>query len=269
LKKTNPQRAQQIHAACNTHPIDTTQIWPDLDTISCWTDGVSAGFIPQLQHQFPHVFIQGKGLLATEGVVTIPLSDAPSPVLAVNSGFYEFLDENNTLRQSHELEQGKQYQLILTNDSGLYRYNLGDSVQMQGNYPAGSDAPMLQFIGRGNHTSDICGEKLTDAFVANALSTVDGFAMLSPCQTSTPHYQLVVSDNTVTESAIDLALSKNPQYRYAREIGQLDSVQLKLIPDALQRYLQYQLKKGQQAGDIKPPALVTDANTIKAIVGTA
>ncbi len=269
LKKTNASRAQYIQTACHSHPIDTTTIWPGLDTISCWTDGVSAGFIAQLQQLFPHVLIQGKGLLATEGVVTIPLSDAPSPVLAVNSGFYEFLDENNTLRQSHELQQGNQYQLILTNDSGLYRYNLGDLVQMQGNYPAGSDAPMLRFIGRGNHSSDICGEKLTDAFVASALITIDGFAMLSPCQTSKPYYQLVVSDNTVTTDAIDLALSQNPQYHYARKIGQLGSVRLKLIPDALQRYLQHQLEKGQQAGDIKPPALVTDANVIKAIVGTA
>jgi hypothetical protein len=103
LKRSNRFRAQQIHTACQTHPIDTTQIWPELDTISCWTDGASAGFLSQLKQLFPHVLIQGKGLLATEGVVTIPLSDAIAPVLAVNSGFYEFLDEDNTIKQSHAL----------------------------------------------------------------------------------------------------------------------------------------------------------------------
>jgi len=265
LNKFNPKRAKQINAACQSHPIDTRQIWPDLDTISCWTDGASAGFLAKLKQLFPQAFIQGKGLLATEGIVSIPLSDAPAPVLTANSGFYEFLDENNTVRQSHELVQGKEYQVIITNDSGLYRYNLGDNVSMEGYY---HNAPMLRFKGRCNHTSDICGEKLTDAFVADALSNVDGFAMLSPYQTTKSCYLLIVSDSNILADGIDSSLSKNPQYRYAREIGQLGPVEIRVIPDAMQHYTHHQMQKGQQLGDIKPPALNTDATTLDAILNT-
>ena len=54
---------------------------------------MSARFLPELRALFPGVEIQGKGLLATEGVISIPLMGRPAPVPAVTSHFLEFLDE--------------------------------------------------------------------------------------------------------------------------------------------------------------------------------
>ena len=58
----------------------------------------------QLRELFPQVEIQPKGLLATEGCVSFPLTRRPAPVLAVRSHFFEFqeIDAPERLRLAHE-----------------------------------------------------------------------------------------------------------------------------------------------------------------------
>src|SRR5207249_3743354 len=50
-----------------------SDLWPKLRLISCWTSAGAARFVGEVKERFPGVTIQGKGLLATEGVVSIPL----------------------------------------------------------------------------------------------------------------------------------------------------------------------------------------------------
>jgi hypothetical protein len=47
----------------------------------------------------------------------------------------------------------------------------------------------------------------------------------------------------------------NPQYLYARRLGQLGPVQPRLIPEPLKRYVQSALGHGQRLGNVKPPVL--------------
>src|SRR5207253_1141539 len=61
-------------------PIPWDQLWPALKLLSCWTDGSSGLFVDSLSRRFPGVLLQGKGLLATEAPITIPLIYAPAPV---------------------------------------------------------------------------------------------------------------------------------------------------------------------------------------------
>ncbi len=243
---------------------DTKIIWPELDTISCWTDGSASSFIPEMQVLFPHAFIQGKGLLATEGVMTIPVNKAKAPVLAVASGFYEFMDEHGHFKLAHELKKNEIYGILLTNDSGLYRYNLGDKVCVEGYFHS---APELSFVGRGEHYSDLCGEKLSDDFVVTTFSkfkTLNGFRYLYPAMSPQPHYVLVTDINVEIDlNQLDKALCGNPQYQYARKMGQLGFLQYKVVPDIMQRYTQWQYLQGRSIGDLKPPSLITDNNLIR------
>ncbi len=266
LARQNPARAKNINKAFEYDQIDTQCIWPKLDTISCWTDGGSSGFLPALKNLFPHAHIQGKGLLATEGVASIPLATMEAPVLAVNSGFFEFLGDDSKVRRSHELQQGECYELVLTNDSGLYRYRLGDRIEIKGHCFV---VPVFSFIGRGDRVSDICGEKLTEAFVADVLSGTEGFATLLPVQSTSSHYVLVTSNTEIDAGDIDHLLSQNPQYQYARTLGQLGEIRKLLVPDAMQRYVDFRLSKGQRLGDIKPPRLETDISALEALTSTA
>src|SRR6185369_1456475 len=98
--------------------------------------------------------IQSKGLLATEAFVSIPW-EAQHPV-AVMSHFFEFASANGEILLAHELRHGETYSVIVTTAGGLWRYRLGDLVEVDGLAAA---TPSLRFLGRGTSVTDLCGEK--------------------------------------------------------------------------------------------------------------
>jgi len=235
--------------------------WPMLDTISCWSSSTSERYAAELQRRFPGVHIQGKGLLATEGAVTIPLAGADAPVLAVDSGFYEFEAENGDVALPWELETGRSYNVVMTTDAGLYRYRIGDRVRVAGWVEA---SPCLEFIGRAGADSDLCGEKLSGQFVEEALGDLPGFAYLVPLSEPRPAYLLVVDAAAASSSHVpslaedaDHRLMKNPQYRYARDMGQLAAIETLQIENPIGVYKDICRDAGQILGDIKPVAITS------------
>ena len=50
-------------------------------------------------------------------------------------------------------------------------------------------------------------------------------------------------------------LTRNPQYAYARELGQLSGLAVLSVVDPLRAYTGIVMAEGVRLGDIKPPAL--------------
>ncbi len=239
-----------------------TRLWPQLAVISCWDQAAAKPYAAALRRAFPIVRVQGKGLLATEGLVTIPFGDAAMPVLAVDSGFYEFVDAAGTAWLAGDVIPGHDYEVLLTNDSGFYRYAIGDRVRVHG-FVGG--APTLEFIGRTGGGSDLCGEKLTETFVGDALHALAlRFAMLAPSAHAPPGYVLLLDaaevdavDAARLAARVDDALAANPQYAYARQLRQLAPVRPLRCGHPATRWLDLCRQRGQRLGDIKPVALCT------------
>jgi hypothetical protein len=262
--KPKPQRALEIEQALSGTQIDTQQLWPKLKLISCWTSAGARHFAESLHRQFPHVQMQGKGLLATEGAVTIPLSSYEHPVLAIRSAFFEFIDSHGNSRLCDELMVDELYQVVMTTYGGLYRYNLGDCVRLRG---WAKQTPQLEFVGRAGLVSDLCGEKLTEDFVALRITMCNGFAMLAPSTKSVPHYTLFLdaeqhSVSQASELAIrlDELLGDNPQYAHARRLRQLGPVRARRVAHPLKCYEMEALGCGQRLGDIKPAVLRSEVD---------
>jgi hypothetical protein len=235
---------------------DTKVLWPDLKLVSCWADASSLPFFQELKLRLSHASFQGKGLLATEGVVTIPSGDG-YPLLASDSGFFEFLDKNGASRLAQELEDDARYEVVMTTSGGLYRYRTGDCVVCKG---YSGTIPKLKFVGRYGLVSDLVGEKLTEEFVADCLDDIPGFRMLVPKQGLRPGYVLVLDarNHSALEGAAGLVedrLRKNPQYAYARDIGQLGAVELLFAREPLDGYIMRIVNQGVRMGDVKIPAL--------------
>jgi hypothetical protein len=240
-------------------PEPPKRIWPRLGLISCWGDAHAALSLPELARAFPEVEIQPKGLLATEGFVTIPF--AGRWPLAIRSHFFEFLpEEGGDSRFAWELEGGGIYSVVLTTGGGLYRYRLQDKVRVEGFVER---TPSLRFLGKEGHVSDLRGEKLHESFVAGVLARVferigiaPRFAMLAPDKNQ---YVLYLESETVPTGLadeIDAELAANPQYRLCRALGQLAPVRLQKVgPGAYGRYLEECRRRGQRWGDVKPLAL--------------
>ncbi len=231
----------------------------DPAVISCWDQASSRPYAEELRRRFPRARVQGKGLLATEGVVSIPLEGLQWPVLAVDSAYFEFVDETGRAHEAADLEPGTEYELLMSTEGGLYRYAIGDRVRVHG---YAGEAPMLEFLGRTAGVN-LCGEKLTEAFVIQALAPLGlKFALLSPLPEDKAGYSLTVDAAEVPpESAAPLAqdaeraLAANPQYAYARRLGQLVPLVVVRRERPLEAWERGRLSHGQRFGDIKPPAL--------------
>jgi hypothetical protein len=121
--------------------------------------------------------------------------------------------------------------------------------------------PELHFLGRCDLTSDLVGEKLDESFAAQCLDGVPGFGMLAPVQGATPHYTLIIAREvaarmtTAQFDAVESRLNANPQYAYARKLGQLAPLTLTSHPDPLGVFTAHASMR-QRLGDVKVPALL-------------
>jgi len=263
--KAQPERARKLQQTLKDEGrLSTKALWPRLRLISCWTDGAAQQSIQDISAIFPGIHIQGKGLLATEGVATIPWIDANGCLPALTSHFFEFLPGNGGVtRLVHELEMGVEYSLVMTTSGGLYRYRLGDRVRVEGFY---KDIPILKFSGRDDGVSDLRGEKLSPAFVQACLDTSLAvsevsvcFAMLAPLHQSPAGYVLYVESSSNPRDLgllMESELRANPHYEYCRSLGQLRELMVYWVRrNAHQTYLNRCVEMGQRAGGVKPTCL--------------
>jgi GH3 auxin-responsive promoter len=265
----DPDRARLIDRALTRRPIDTQLIWPRLDTVSVWADGASRFYARRLQEMLPHARLQPKGLLATEGAVTTPCGDS-WPVPALTSTFLEFIDTTGRPLLCDQLREGESYRVVMTTPGGFYRYDLGDRLRCRG-HAAG--LPLLEFVGR-DAASDLVGEKLSEHFVSDVLSSDESMcsvdSCLAPRAAARPFYELLVEakDDRALEpmaALVDERLCANPQYAYARAVGQLGPVVSRAVDGLLDRYMRAQTLRGRRLADIKPPTLIDDAGIYAAL----
>lgn len=257
----SPQRAREVESYLSEAHMKLTDLWPQLSVVSCWGDAEAAPEFQQLERKFPDVAFQKKGLLATEGVITIPRAGAAN-VAAILSHFLEFLDDQGRPHLVHEVEQGAEYSVVMTTSGGLWRYRLGDRVRVTGFLRR---APLLEFVGKEDGVCDLRGEKLNPAFAGSVLRELRrelmlpvGFAMLAPSRTPEAGYLLLVEQSApaALAAALDNKLRTNPQYAYARNLGQLAAPRvINCGPNAVERYLERCILLGQRAGDVKPTSL--------------
>jgi hypothetical protein len=233
------------------------EAWPLLRVISCWTEGNAVRDVSRLAAIFPKVHLQPKGLLSTEGFVSIPIAESAVPALAYRSHFYELrCVETGRVLPATEAIIGHRYVVVLTTSAGLYRYDTQDVVEITGSV---GSCPLLSFVGRERHVSDRYGEKLNEIFVRERLDAIlrevpvpVQFAMLAY---EGGAYALFVettgSDPAVLDVVhrLEVALCENVHYDYCRRIGQLGPLMVfRIASDASATYLR---SSGSQLGDTK------------------
>jgi hypothetical protein len=256
LLRPVPTRAR---ALASIGPSNPAAVWPELRLISCWADGNAAAGVRPVCHLFPNARVQPKGLLATEAFISIPFG--PAKVLAVRSHVFEFFDDAGRSRLPHEVEPGGTYAVAVTTAGGLYRYRLGDRVRVTG-FLGG--APTLDFLGRDDLVVDLCGEKLSEGFVAGVLAEVASewtFRILAPNPPDgEAGYTLYVhasnTEQPIDSAVLDRMLCRNSHYRHCRQLGQLRHARVfGIVGDPYRRYVATMSEAGQRIGDVKANSL--------------
>jgi hypothetical protein len=273
--RPDPARARRLHSllhAASSWPERLRAVWPRLALVSCWGDAAAAQFLPELQRWLSGVEIQPKGLIATEGFVSLPLVDHPGAALAVRSHFIEFEEPaTGRFRLAQELERGGRYRVVLSTAGGLYRYNLGDEIEVVG---FRHQCPLLRFLGKSQRVSDLVGEKLAEPHVRAVLAQAPRlqqlaptFTLLVPVPGRPPRYRLYLQGPAPPAAEVCAALAaevqaglgENPYYRHAVALGQLAPLEVMVLDPAAERawlvYERYCVARGQKCGDIKPAVL--------------
>ncbi len=259
-----PERARALATIDVLDKGQIQKIWPRLCVISCWMDGEAGKSGQELAGYFPNASIQGKGLIATEGIVSIPVGNRGS-VCAFCSHGIEFLDrQTGKACFGWQVQKGTEYSIVLTTGGGLTRYQLRDIVRITGFI---GTAPCFVFVGKEDLVSDLVGEKLNERFVAGIIDRLETeqeiyfrFAMLAPWQSREGRgYRLFIQP--VAETAFDpervatwveQELCHNYHYQHARNLSQLQPVDVVVLSgDARLAYLNYFEQQGKKRGDVK------------------
>ena len=263
LAELGPQLSPQRRAALQAAPINWPALWPRLALISCWTDANAAPLADKLKQHFPAVYVQGKGLLATEAAMTIPLVGVQGGAPLVEQTYFEFLTPAGELRTLAELKIGERYEIVISQQAGLCRYRMGDEVEVVDYY---CNTPTLRFTGRNNRTSDLVGEKLNEAFVGQLIEQLpletSGFRALLAIRQPRDGYVLVLDKAPARAAELAEQLEQQLQqayhYRQARALGQLQAASVAVVADIGNRLAAHRLQNQNNLGDMKQHYLILE-----------
>jgi hypothetical protein len=257
-------------------------VWPaDRLLIGTWTGGSVGPYLRQLPAYFGSACIRDLGLLASEGRMTLPLSDDnPAGVLDITTHFFEFIPEAEidspapTVLQAHELVDGHSYYILPTTAYGLYRYHICDLMRVRGFF---NRTPMLEFLGKGNRFANLTGEKLSEHHVTQAYDRTvrqtglaTGAYSLAPCWDEVaPYYGVFIeadqlpADPAKFLATLDAELATlNSEYAAKRQSQRLGPPRLMVLePGTWQGWDRKRLlQSGGPPEQYKHPCLIGDLN---------
>ena len=247
-------------------------LWPKMSLISSWDTSSSKSWATKLRNLFNQASFQGKGLFATEGVVTIPFNGRY--VLSYKSHFYEFevldelseeeIKEGKTPRiiPSWELKNGMMVSPLISTGSGFFRYRMKDRLEV---IDFMNKCPCLIFRGRMGDV-DLVGEKTSPEMISILFEKIEKEIPDIKCISmmgvedliDRPYYLCLCEgeDSEKIQELIESEMKKNFHYTLARDLGQLSQVEVIVKQDARLTYQEIVMKKGMIKGDIKMEVLV-------------
>ena len=293
LRRRHRHRARELEQiAERTGSLYPKDYWP-LSLVSCWLGGTVGFRSRDLPACYGNADYRDVGLVSTEGHHTIPFDNGrPEGVLSIKGNYYEFVPVEEmgsaapTVLECHELDPGRDYYVILTTSSGLYRYDLGDVVRCQSYI---GQAPVLEFLHKGSHCSDMEGEKISEHQIVQAVSAashelglcLDYFTAVpvrpdnrdrqgnrNRADEDAPYYAVLVEHPEIADDAasrfleiIDRELVRqNVMYAGKRQDRYVGAPRLvRLAAGAWKEYARRQAeKRGTGDSQYKHPALVPD-----------
>lgn len=259
-----PGRAREVLAALERR--DFAALWRRLRVISCWDQARAAGDAARLRTMFPHVDVQGKGLLATEGIVTLTWHDGRHVAASLSHTLHfrvysetDYSSVDDGFIPLDKVRKGSVYTVFLSTGNGSELYPLNDVVRCSGTL---ARTPCFDFLYRSGDACDLRGEKLHTGQAERLIAELEqrfslfSFAMLIPARTLDRYVFLYDSesppDQTALADVVETILKRNIYYNDARYKNQLKPVEVRFRPGAMALYRT--LKSGVSGG-VKPPPL--------------
>lgn len=261
--KADPKRADHLEKLYKQYGKDIlpAHYFPNVKLVNTWKQGNFKRILPKIEKLFaPTTHIRAMGYQASEARAGIVLQNNWSfSLLAHDAYYYEFIEEQHREKKNppitllHELEQGKRYYMLITNDSGLFRYDINDLIEVAGLYKG---SPTIRFIQKGAGVTNVTGEKLSEQQVITAAEWAAEELKLSiPFYTMYCDYKkgtytkYVEFDGHITEDAKNAYLAAvdghladiNPEYKVKRGTDRLALPQLRELKPSSHELFKEQL----------------------------
>ena len=271
LLACTPSRLAELQTILTSPHPTFAALWPELRLVSTWTRGSCqiplASVRPSLP---PETRIGELGYLSSEfrGTLVSDL-DKNTGTPTIHENFFEFVerddwDEGRKIFQTIEqIEEGKEYYIIPTTTTGLYRYFMNDIVRVTGRFQA---TPTIEFLQKGKGVTNITGEKLYESQVIEAVRTAEAqtdhvsefFLMLADPNQQV--YRLIIECARATDlwqkhmvTTVERLLGElNVEYAGKRDSGRLQHLEiLPVRPGTGEAYKRYCVQQGQREGQFK------------------
>ena len=276
--KPMPKRAAEIRRECEKgfdDPI-AKRIWPDFVWSYGMVGSTLAFYVDKLRRYIGDAPIHNMGYAAAEGYMAMPVElDVNDYVLLPRSIFFEFIpiDDPECKRPltMQEIEVGKEYELVVTNFSGLYRYQIEDVVRVTGYY---NKTPKVEFLYRNNLAMNIANEKTTTQMVDWAAAETQkkagisfkGYSFYADTSVDPVRYMLLaepeedIPDERIPEieAILDEYLSEsNEKYFKYRRWGMLAAPKFNVLKkDTYADYREHLKKQGKILNQVKPVTVI-------------
>ncbi len=274
LLNKNEKRADDLDRLRRANAQFRPRDYWNLEFVACWTGGSMGHYLPRLRDWYGDIPVRDVGLLASEGRVSIPLSnDTAAGVLDVEGACFEFVPMVEAEKSAphvltpRELQIGHDYIVVLTNDAGLVRYRLDDVVRMRGFL---DQAPIVEFLHRAGKVSSVAGEKLTENQVVAAVTATAreiGFSvgefLAAPQWGDPPFYRFSFGGTVLAETLADTLdahlCAQNDEYSSRRKSGRLGKPVCQAISAGHFAELERRLihSRGSALEQLKRPCLLT------------
>lgn len=275
--RKNPKRAEELRKIFR-EGFDTPiipRLWPKFSFVcAIGTGGFSSYCEKFKKFAGDKVAIDYFVYAASEGMFAIATKmNDPRFELIADSCFYEFLPADAEENETHtltidQLEQGKEYEVIITNQCGFYRYRIKDVIRVLGFH---NKCPLITFAYRKGQLVSAAGEKTTEEHLREAVAQLgkrlhtefNDFALYLDTAGELSRYVMLVEpensfpidkDGSYAKAFQEILCSINPVYEFLCVERKSLGSPLVLIqqPETHALWREYKLMKGSSPNQVKP-----------------
>ncbi|XP_058068224.1 jasmonoyl--L-amino acid synthetase JAR4-like [Magnolia sinica] len=304
ILKPNPELADSIYKKCsglsNWYGV-IPELWPNAKYVYGIMTGSMEPYLMKLRHYAGRLPLVSAGYGSSEGWIGANIKPWLPPELVTftvvpDIGYFEFIPIREKV-EDHELEKtasilnyiesepigltevkvGEEYEIVLTNFSGLYRYRLGDVVKVTGFH---NSAPELHFTCRRSVLLTINIDKTTEndlqlaveaatKLLAEEKVEVIDYTSNVDSSTDPSHYVIFwelsgnVSEGVLNECCCCLDQSfVDAGYILSRKVCGIGALELRVVQKGtFHKILDHYLKLGAAASQFKTPRCIGALNS--------
>ncbi|CAA7024315.1 unnamed protein product [Microthlaspi erraticum] len=271
-----------------------TRLWPNIKSIQGVVTGQMSQYIPILEFYSNKLPLISPYYASSETIFGVNVNPLCKPqdvsyTFMPNMSYFEFITidggNNGEIVDLVNVKIGCSYEVLVTNHFGLYRYRMGDILQVTGFY---NSAPQFRFVRRKNVVLSVQMEATTEEDLLKALNHASlvlesaglmlmGFTCSSDISTLPGHYVLYweikannansivkLDDKVMVECCCVVEKSLDILYRSFRsKYGSIGALEVRVVQQGtFDSLMEYCISKGASASQYKTPICINSPEVL-------